>query len=126
MSSVFVELGLLVLAAFALGIAVGWLAWGAVKPDDSVGRARGRDGPDRTDRATGRDLEARLRTTDGLPEWRVQPLPPDEDPPRRPSPIRRRSRSDSDQTVVVGPRGSTSASNRSGLTVATSRRKEGA
>ena len=35
MTRTFIELGLLVVAAFALGLLVGWLAWGARQSEDA-------------------------------------------------------------------------------------------
>ncbi len=95
MSSVFVEVGILVLAAFALGVMVGWLAFGG-------GQSAKPDLTSRTDANTNAGEAG--PTMDGLPQWRGQSLPSDARS-RRPRPIGRRAPGQADRTVVVRPRG---------------------
>ena len=86
MSSTFIELGALVLAAFALGLLVGWMAWGnGVRRDADRRSARDRTGSP---------------SDDDLPRWRAHRLPSDRDLPR----ASRRRLAKKEPTVVVGPR----------------------
>ncbi len=83
MSSVFVELGLLVLAAFALGLLVGWLAWASGSRRDGERRPATVGGADPTG-------------DESLPRWQGRATPAER--PRLVDP-------DPDPTVVAGPRG---------------------
>lgn len=92
MSSVFVELGLLVLAAFALGLLVGWLAWASGSRRDGERRPATVGGADPTG-------------DESLPRWQGRAAPA-ERPRRDPGSHRQRlADPDPDPTVVAGPRG---------------------
>lgn len=83
MSSTFILMGLLVLAGFALGLLVGWLAWTSGRGD------RHRSGR--------RAVELRPMTR-GLPDWEVEH---DED--AVPWRAIEHDGGDADPTVVLGP-----------------------
>jgi len=68
MTRTFIELGLLVVAAFALGLLVGWLAWGARQSEDAEQQDAPKLPPSRT---TKRGRSA----PDELPRWQGHSTP---------------------------------------------------
>lgn len=89
MSSDFVELGLLVTAAFALGLFVGWLAWSSAP----------RRSADVSPAHTSDDRPAK---NPGLPEWQIERIPTNLESSKAPW----SQATQAEPTVRVGPRGS--------------------
>lgn len=110
MSSTFVELGLIVLAAFGLGLFVGWLAWSTVPVEvpGTGGANRAGSSVDASPGAADPDAAWASSDDDGLPHWWAEQVPTAE-LQLRAHRFRPRKRG---PTVVVRPRGWTSARRR--------------